>query len=68
MAVPVTITVTMQDGSTTVALKIPSGYYTASQFMYAIQAQGGTWDASTADTLAGATWWPYPYFKKAVTS
>jgi hypothetical protein len=67
MAKPVTVTVTMQDGSTTVALAIPS-YQTATQLVYQVQNQGGTWDAPTADTLAGATWWPYPYFKKAVTS
>ena len=67
MAAPVTVTVTMQDGSTTVALKIPP-YQTATQVVYQLQNQGGTWDASTADVLAGATWWPYPYFKKAVTN
>ena len=67
MAIPATVTVTMQDGSTTVALKIPP-YWTASQFVYFLQNQGGTWDATTADVTAGATWWPYNYFKKAVTS
>ena len=67
MAKPVTVTVTMQDGSTTVILTLP-GNETASQLVYRLQNAGGTWDASTADTLAGATWWPYPYFKKAVTS
>ena len=67
MAAPVTVTVTMQDGSTTVALKIPP-FATASQLVYTLQNQGGTWDATTADVLAGATWWPYTYFKKAVTS
>jgi hypothetical protein len=67
MAVPTVLTVTMQDGSTTVALKIPP-YQTASMFIFQVQNQGGTWDAPTADTLAGATWWPYPYFKKAVSS
>jgi hypothetical protein len=67
MAAPVTVTVTMQDGSTTVALPIPN-YLTASQFVSYLQFRGGTWDATTADTTAGATWWPWPYFKKAVTS
>jgi hypothetical protein len=67
MAAPVTVTVTMQDGSTTVALKIPP-FQTASQVVYQLQNSGGTWDAATADVLAGATWWPYTYFKKAVTS
>ena len=67
MALPITVTVTMQDGSTTVALKIPP-FQTASQLVYQVQNQGGTWDATTADSIAGATWWPYPYFKKAVTS
>jgi hypothetical protein len=67
MAKPVIVTVTMQDGSTTVALALPN-YQTATQFVYQLQNQGGTWDASTADVLAGATWWPYTYFKKAVTS
>jgi hypothetical protein len=67
MAAPVTVTVTMQDGTTTVALKIPN-IFSASQFVYFLQSQGGTWDATNPDTTAGATWWPYPYFKKAVTS
>ena len=69
MAAPVTLTITMQDGSTTVALTIPSNL-TSSQFMQSLQLAGGTWDKSlvSVDTQAGATWWPASYWKKGVTS
>jgi hypothetical protein len=67
MAVPVTLTVTMQDGSTTVATPIPK-WTTASNYVTSFQQAGGIWDSATPDILAGATFWPWTYFKKAVTS
>ena len=69
MAAPGTVTFTMRDsGPTTVALAIPSNN-TASQFIRAFQLAGGLWDKpATADSIAGATWWPWVMVSKAVTS
>lgn len=68
MAAPGTLTITMQDtGATTVAKAIPAGL-TASQFLVSLILAGGVWDAVTQDTLAGATFWPFRYWKKVVTS
>lgn len=69
MAAPATITFTMRDsGPTTVAVAIPAGL-TATQFITRFKLDGGLWDKpSTADSIAGATWWPWVMVSKIVTS
>jgi hypothetical protein len=67
VAAPATLTITMQDGSSTVALTIPS-QLTPTQYINSILLAGGVWDLMNHDTVAGATFWPVRYFKKLVTS
>jgi hypothetical protein len=63
---PTTITITMKDGST-VVVTIPSGY-TATQFIQSLKLSGGVNSSAVADSSAGAQWWPYWAWKKAVAS
>ena len=63
---PTTITITMKDGST-VVVTIPSGL-SASQFIQQLKLSGGVNSSAVADSTAGAQWWPYWAWKKALTS
>jgi hypothetical protein len=63
---PITATITMQDSSTVVK-SIPTEY-SATAYMVQLRNSGGVWDGAAPDSVVPATWWPYHYWKKSLTS
>jgi len=60
-----TITITMRDNTTVVSTVPPM--MTATAYISLLRESGGIWD-NPPDPATPANWWPYRYWKKAVTS